>query len=410
MPVHDAAARGFERGADDYEKARPGYPDEVLGLLQAEMPIRPRTKVCDLAAGTGKFTRGLLTTGADVVAVEPVAAMRRQLTVTCPDAQVLDGTAESIPLEDHSVDVVTVAQAFHWFDIPVALAEIHRVLRDGGGLAMVWNRRDEDEPWVAEMSAVIGWHGRSATAYASADWPALVSGAGGFTPLRHEEFRWEQPMTRDNLRGAGPLDQLHLDHGQGRARPVGRRGGRSRRRSVRAVHPPLRRARALVPQGVVPAARPAALLDWFAEHRRDLPWRTTRDPWAVLVSEMMLQQTQMVRVVPRYERFLVRFPSPAACARATAGDVVSMWEGLGYNRRALALHRCAVAVLAEHQGRVPDDLDALLALPGIGPYTARAVLAFAFERDVGVLDTNAARGAGPVSRPATRPGRGAEGG
>ncbi|MEZ5205105.1 MAG: A/G-specific adenine glycosylase [Acidimicrobiales bacterium] len=111
----------------------------------------------------------------------------------------------------------------------------------------------------------------------------------------------------------------------------------------------------------------------------------------MLVSELMLQQTQVVRVLPRYEAFLARWPTPAACAASTRGDVVAAWAGLGYNRRALNLHRCAAMVTAEHDGRLPDDLDALLALPGVGPYTARAVLAFAFERDVGVVDTNAAR-------------------
>jgi A/G-specific adenine glycosylase len=105
----------------------------------------------------------------------------------------------------------------------------------------------------------------------------------------------------------------------------------------------------------------------------------------------MLQQTQVARVVPRYEAFLVQFPTPAACAAQPAGDVVRAWQGLGYNRRAVNLHRCATAVCADHGGRLPDDLPALLALPGIGPYTARAVLAFAFERDIGVVDVNAAR-------------------
>lgn len=134
-----------------------------------------------------------------------------------------------------------------------------------------------------------------------------------------------------------------------------------------------------------------ALLDWFDDAKRDLPWRRTRDPWAVLVSELMLQQTQVSRVVPKWEAFLERFPTAASCAAALAGDVVRLWSGLGYNRRAVNLHRCAVAVVERHGGRLPDSLDALLALPGIGPYTARAVLAFAFERDVGVLDVNAAR-------------------
>ena len=125
--------------------------------------------------------------------------------------------------------------------------------------------------------------------------------------------------------------------------------------------------------------------------RPDLPWRGTRDPWAVLVSEMLAQQTQLARVVPAYHRFLAEYPTPAACASAPLGDVLRAWEGMGYNRRALHLHRAARLVVTDHGGAVPGDLGALLALPGVGPYTARAVLAFAFERDVGVVDTNAGR-------------------
>lgn len=133
------------------------------------------------------------------------------------------------------------------------------------------------------------------------------------------------------------------------------------------------------------------LLAWGAQARRDLPWRRTRDPWAVLVSEVMLQQTQAARVAERYGPFLERFPTPAVCAAAPVGEVVRAWAGLGYNRRAVHLHGAAVAVVEAHDGRLPDDLMALRALPGVGSYTARAVLAFAFERDVGVVDTNAAR-------------------
>ena len=120
---------------------------------------------------------------------------------------------------------------------------------------------------------------------------------------------------------------------------------------------------------------------------RDLPWRRTRDPWAVLVSEVMLQQTQVSRVVPIWQAFLERFPTVRACADSSQADVVTAWAGLGYNRRAVSLHRAAVAMGDE----VPRDLDALLALPGIGAYTARAVLVFAFEEDVAVVDTNIAR-------------------
>lgn len=134
------------------------------------------------------------------------------------------------------------------------------------------------------------------------------------------------------------------------------------------------------------------LLTWWGDHgRHELPWRQTRDPWAVLVSELMLQQTQVPRVVPRYAEFLERFPTPAACAAEPVGEVVKAWAGLGYNRRAVNLWRCAGAVVERHGGALPEDLDALLALPGIGPYTARAVLVFAFEHDVGLVDTNAGR-------------------
>lgn len=137
--------------------------------------------------------------------------------------------------------------------------------------------------------------------------------------------------------------------------------------------------------------RSSELLSWHGLSGRDLPWRRTRDPWAVLVSETMLQQTQVARVVPKYTAFLERFPDAATCADARAGEVVTLWAGLGYNRRGLNLHRCASVIVALHGGIVPDELASLLALPGVGPYTARAILAFAFERDVGVVDTNAAR-------------------
>lgn len=133
------------------------------------------------------------------------------------------------------------------------------------------------------------------------------------------------------------------------------------------------------------------LLGWWEARRRDLPWRQTRDPWAVLLCEVMAQQTQVARVAERWPRLLERYPTPAAMAAAGPDDVVRAWSGLGYNRRALNLHRCAVAVVEHHDGALPGDLDALLALPGIGPYTARAVLAFAFEADAAIVDTNTAR-------------------
>ena len=134
-----------------------------------------------------------------------------------------------------------------------------------------------------------------------------------------------------------------------------------------------------------------ALLEWYAREARDLPWRRTTDPYAILVSEVMLQQTQVARVVPRYLELMERFPTTAACAAAAVGDLLRCWSGLGYNGRAVRLHGAAVTVERVHDGRFPRDLDALQRLPGVGPYTARAVMAFAFEADVAVVDTNVAR-------------------
>ena len=133
------------------------------------------------------------------------------------------------------------------------------------------------------------------------------------------------------------------------------------------------------------------LLDWYAQTARDLPWRRTRDPYRVLVSELMLQQTQVARVLEAYPAFLAQFPDVAELAAAPVSQVVSAWQGLGYNRRAVNLHRCAQAVVERHGGQIPDDLDGLLALPGIGPYTARAVQAFAFSYDAAPVDTNVSR-------------------
>lgn len=135
----------------------------------------------------------------------------------------------------------------------------------------------------------------------------------------------------------------------------------------------------------------ADLLAWGRAELRDLPWRRTRDPWAILVAETMLQQTQVARVAPRWEAFLDAWPTAAACAAATRAAVLRAWQGLGYNRRAVALHRTAQQVVDRHDGVVPAALDALLDLPGVGPYTARAVRVFAFEHDDAVVDVNAAR-------------------
>jgi A/G-specific adenine glycosylase len=136
----------------------------------------------------------------------------------------------------------------------------------------------------------------------------------------------------------------------------------------------------------------AALLAWYAAHgRTHLPWRTTRDPYRIVVSELMLQQTQVERVIPLYEAFVARFPSFEALAAADAGDVVRAWRGLGYNSRAVRLHALAREVVERHGGRLPHDTAELRALPGIGAYTASAVRAFAFELDDAAVDVNLRR-------------------
>jgi A/G-specific adenine glycosylase len=133
------------------------------------------------------------------------------------------------------------------------------------------------------------------------------------------------------------------------------------------------------------------LLGWYAEHGRDLPWRRTRNPYRVLVSEMMLQQTQVARVIPKYREFLRRYPTLRSLAGAPVDDVVRLWYPLGYNARPVRLRQIARETMARYAGRLPDTREHLRALPGIGPYTAGAILTFAYGQDAAVLDTNVRR-------------------
>ena len=166
-----------------------------------------------------------------------------------------------------------------------------------------------------------------------------------------------------------------------------------------------RRTPPLAPPDLDPAvvcALQERILGWFATHRRDLPWRSTTDPYAVLVSEVMLQQTQVSRVVPKYEAFLAAYPALEDLAAAPLGDVLTRWQGLGYNNRARRLRECAAAAVAAaadapspdgdvRQASLPRTLDDLRRLPGLGPYTARAVLVFAYNDDLAAVDANVRR-------------------
>ena len=197
-----AAAEGFEHGAAAYEAARPSYPAEAVAHIVGHGGIGPGRRVLDLAAGTGKLTRLLVPTGAEVVAVEPVAAMREHLRALPGDVTILDGTAEAIPLPDRSVDAVTAAQAFHWFDPDLALAEVRRVLRRGGHLFLVWNVRDRRHDWVRRFGDLLvddPEAERPYDSYHDVDYARVIAQSEGFGPVELWSHEWEQPCTRELL-------------------------------------------------------------------------------------------------------------------------------------------------------------------------------------------------------------------
>jgi len=199
MPrVHPVAAAGFGAAADVYERARPSYPQAAVDWLVARAGLGPGRTVVDVGAGTGKLTRLLVPTGARVVAVEPVAAMRARLREAVPEADALDGTAEELPLADGAADAVTVAQAFHWFDHDRALPELHRVLRAGGALVLVWNMRDVEHPLQRGLEDLLAPLRRIADA-GSVDWRGALARSGLFGEPEEASFRHEQRLTVDGL-------------------------------------------------------------------------------------------------------------------------------------------------------------------------------------------------------------------
>jgi SAM-dependent methyltransferase len=202
MAQISAAAQGFDRNAEAYEAARPSYPAEAVAHIVGHAGIGPGRRVLELAAGTGKLTRLLVPTGAEVVAVEPVAGMRAVLRRELPGVEVHDGTAEALPLPDGTVDAVTVAQAFHWFEPAQALAEIRRVLRPDGHLLLVWNTRDRSHDWVRRFGdLLVDGPGaeRPYDSFYDVDYAALIAGAGGFTAAELWSHDWEQPSDPDHL-------------------------------------------------------------------------------------------------------------------------------------------------------------------------------------------------------------------
>lgn len=188
--VHASASTGYQTAADTYARGRPDYPAALDVWLRDALQLGPGRTVLDLGAGTGKFTRLLSATGASVIAIEPVEAMRLRLAADLPQVKALAGSAEALPIPDASVDALVCAQAFHWFATRAALDEMHRVIVPGGRLGLVWNVRDETVPWVARLTELI-------TPY-EGDTPRFHTGA------------WREPFPHP---GFGPLEETRIPHG-----------------------------------------------------------------------------------------------------------------------------------------------------------------------------------------------------
>jgi SAM-dependent methyltransferase len=185
--MHEAA-KGFAKEALAYARGRPEYPVALDQWLRDSLQLDETRTVVDLGAGTGKFARRLLASGANIIAVEPVSEMLAQLTRILPDVAARSGTAENIPINDGAVDAVVCAQSFHWFASNTALAEIRRVLKPGGRLGLIWNVRDESVDWCAAMTAIMAPYEGDAPRYRSGEWRKVFP-APGFGPLREERFR-----------------------------------------------------------------------------------------------------------------------------------------------------------------------------------------------------------------------------
>ena len=191
-------SRSFELVADVYERARPTYPPEAVAWIAERLDLREGRTVLDLGAGTGKLTRALLETGARVIAVEPGDAMRAELERTTPRAEALRGAAEEIPLLDSSVDAITVGQAFHWFRHDEAIPELHRVLRPTGGVALVWNSRDPDNPLQKEIGELIAPFVPPGRPDAE-EWPRPLRESELFGPLEEQRFSFVEELDPNML-------------------------------------------------------------------------------------------------------------------------------------------------------------------------------------------------------------------
>lgn len=200
MTVHQAAGVGYQRAAGAYERSRPSYPMSALAELAEALGLDRGRDVVDLGAGTGRFTRLLALTGARVVAVEPVAAMRERLAELLPGVSVSGGTAERTGLPDDSADVVVAAQSWHWFRQDQAFSEVERVLRPGGALALVWNTYDASVPWVRDFQSVCLRRAPSGLpSHQDGAWPSALAGRPGWSAVQERHLPNPHPTTRQGV-------------------------------------------------------------------------------------------------------------------------------------------------------------------------------------------------------------------
>jgi MOSC domain-containing protein YiiM len=198
VEINEQAAKGFSAGADAYERGRPEHSSESVELLARELGFGPGSRIVDLGAGTGKLTKQLVATGADVVAIEPIPEMRAKIEASLPAVEALAGTAEDLPLPNHSVDAVLVAQAFHWFDALRAMSEIRRVLKPGGGLGLIWQARDASVPWVARLDEIIDAADDGHPRFRTGAWREVFGRTALFEPL--------QEVTLSSVQHATPAE------------------------------------------------------------------------------------------------------------------------------------------------------------------------------------------------------------
>jgi SAM-dependent methyltransferase len=197
--IHPAARSGFATSTSAYERGRPGYPPQVVACLVEELGLNATTSVVELGPGTGKLSSLLVGTGARIIGIEPVAAMRRALTTQVPEVEVVDAPAELLPLESGSMDAAVSAQSFHWFDGDRALAELARVLRRAARLAVIFNVRDDSVPWIRALVELQEPYRGDTPSHRSMRWIDAFDRTAAFSPRAVRSFRHEHESTRQGV-------------------------------------------------------------------------------------------------------------------------------------------------------------------------------------------------------------------